>query len=329
MEEDHSPLSPTEDSTPPETPSPYYKRARVYLGTVISLFRIKTTNPDSADPKKRRFVRFGFPGLAFLVGLAIFAFQQFYQMVGAPPSWSAALVWLFMAVSLMVIGVWWWDRSAEQHWAIRTISSFLILLIMGGIGWKPIRRQYLIEHQRIVASDTQLSVKSVPSAPQSTKPTDFRGPAKKQDNKHSELNLELGGLTPSGTCEALVSVGRRLELAMVNYDQSMQQTDSARHAQGRRSVPIPEEQKRLERELDQAKQSKSRNQLKLDLLQVFRDARVYRNLAFRDLSETVDDKDYLRELEAGERGSLKGFDAHRMADYLVQLSERLCPPTPH
>lgn len=98
-----------------------------------------------ASPSKLR--RFGFSGLSFLCGLVIFSVQQFYQVVGQPPSWIAALAWIAIATGLMVLGVWFWDRSAKQHWTIKIIISVGVVLTLGLMSYGPVKRQYISEHQ--------------------------------------------------------------------------------------------------------------------------------------------------------------------------------------
>ena len=99
----------------------------------------------------RPIARFGFGGLSLLVGLVVFAVQQFYTVAVVPPSWKAALVYLLLASALIVVGIWSWDRSAELHWAVKLCLSLVVVGIVGGVGYGPIRREYMAEHHSFAA----------------------------------------------------------------------------------------------------------------------------------------------------------------------------------
>jgi hypothetical protein len=91
--------------------------------------------------------RFGFAGLCFLTSFLLFAAQMFYSVIGSPPSWIGAVVCLSATALLIIIGIWFWDRSAVSHWIVRSISTVVVLALAIGIGFSPIRKQYLAEHK--------------------------------------------------------------------------------------------------------------------------------------------------------------------------------------
>ena len=102
--------------------------------------------PPHTTPPKTNFWRFEFPGLCLLIAAIMFAYQEYQVMVGQSPSWTGGLGWLIVTVSLAVLGIWMWDRTANTHWSIRLILSFVISGAAALLGYGPIRRQYLIEH---------------------------------------------------------------------------------------------------------------------------------------------------------------------------------------
>ncbi len=90
--------------------------------------------------------RFGFAGLCFLAGFLIFAAQMFYSTIGSPPSWIGAIAWLSATAFLVIIGIWFWDRSAGSHWIVRSFCTVVVLGLAFGLGYRPIRKQYSVEH---------------------------------------------------------------------------------------------------------------------------------------------------------------------------------------
>ena len=111
---------------------------------------IPPVTPQQGDlaRKRSRFARFGFGGLCLLVSIVIFAVQQAGSDLNPSPSWIAGLAWYFVAATLMIVGIWRWDRSAEQRWAHRTIFTVLVLFAMASLGYGPIQRQYTAEHSK-------------------------------------------------------------------------------------------------------------------------------------------------------------------------------------
>jgi len=87
-------------------------------------------------------------------------------MVGAQASWAAGLTWFCIATGLMIGGVWLWDRSANQHWLIRTSISIALFLLMTLWSYPGIQRQYLTEHPiDTLRSDELLHAFSSPLVP--------------------------------------------------------------------------------------------------------------------------------------------------------------------
>lgn len=104
------------------------------------------TVDNKAPMQRTKARRFGFAGFCFLIAVVIFAFQMLYSLIGSPPSWLGAVACLGTIALLLILGIWFWDRSADSYIGIRLTSTVLALLLLFGLGYSPIHREYVSEH---------------------------------------------------------------------------------------------------------------------------------------------------------------------------------------
>jgi hypothetical protein len=101
---------------------------------------VQTVSPVPA--KSSKFRQFGFAGLCFLVAFVCWAIQKSDAAVNPAPSWISGLLWYGVAIA----GVWSWDQTANRHVVVRSLTSVVVLAMMGWASFNPIRQEYRREH---------------------------------------------------------------------------------------------------------------------------------------------------------------------------------------
>src|SRR5208337_3314059 len=103
---------------------------------------------DKSKTPTRRLPKIEFAGLCLLAAFFIFSIQQGCQTTGNPPSWIAGTIWFCLAIILTWLAIWFWDRSASRHWARKLMLSALALIMIGGLSYIPVAKQYRTEHRQ-------------------------------------------------------------------------------------------------------------------------------------------------------------------------------------
>ena len=90
--------------------------------------------------------RFGFSGLCLVIGMVTFAIQQGCSVTGTAPSWGWGVVWFVLAMLLVVLSIWFWDRTATHNWRRKSILTVVVIGLMAVFSYIPIAKQYRLEH---------------------------------------------------------------------------------------------------------------------------------------------------------------------------------------
>lgn len=85
-------------------------------------------------------------------------------MTGTAPSWIWATVWFAVAIALIIIAIWSWDKTASHHWIRKSMLTVLAAGLMGYLSYIPVSQQYRKEHPKPIP----VAVK--PKPPEEPKP---------------------------------------------------------------------------------------------------------------------------------------------------------------
>lgn len=97
-------------------------------------------------PPRPSMPKFGFAGFCLLVGLFTFAIQQGCAVTGNAPSWIWGTLWFCLAIVLVLLAIWFWDRTASHHWVRKLVLTLVAIGIIGGLSYIPVAKQYRAEH---------------------------------------------------------------------------------------------------------------------------------------------------------------------------------------
>jgi len=121
--------------------------------------------PLVPPPSRSALPKFGFSGFCLLIGIVTFAIQQGCALTGNAPSWIWGTVWFAIALSLIVLAIWFWDQTASHHWVRKSFLTVCVLVIMGGLSYIPIAKQYRAEHLALTPIPKTQSLPFVIGAP--------------------------------------------------------------------------------------------------------------------------------------------------------------------
>jgi hypothetical protein len=138
--------------------------------------------------------KFGFGGFSLLIGIVAFAIQQGCSLTGTSPNWRWGATWFFVAIALVVVAIWYWDRTATHHWIGKTLFTILVLGFMGVFSYIPIRKEFSTEHPIY-----ELSAKDMEPPLENLRELNSKRQAEEVENAAEHNNALLGNKPKSKT----------------------------------------------------------------------------------------------------------------------------------
>ena len=97
-------------------------------------------------PPNSKFRRFGIAGFSLLASAGLFLIQQGCSVLPVEHSWVAGTAYSLALIVLLLLAVWFWDVTAGRHIFLRLMLSLVVMVVVSGASYRPIRRQWAIEH---------------------------------------------------------------------------------------------------------------------------------------------------------------------------------------